>query len=131
MKDMQPAMEKILLTWLRDLERNWSCQAAPAKDVDIGKRIQFLTVNIIIQLCLGDSFKCTEDDVDRHDFLETVKFATLISLQMSTFPELATILRYLTQCPPLHRLLVPSAEDRAGLGRMIGVSAGWVYRFVP
>ncbi|KAI4174653.1 MAG: hypothetical protein LQ346_008214 [Caloplaca aetnensis] len=119
-KDMQPAMDKILLAWIRDLERNWSCQAAQAKDVDIGKRIQFLTVDIITQLCLGDSFRCTEDDVDQHDFLETVKMATPISLQMSTFPELATIMRYLTQFPPLHRLLVPSAEDKGGLGKTIG-----------
>lgn len=128
---MQPAMDKILLAWIRDLERNWSCQAAQAKDVDIGKRIQFLTVDIITQLCLGDSFRCTEDDVDQHDFLETVKMATPISLQMSTFPELATIMRYLTQFPPLHRLLVPSAEDKGGLGKTIGVSASSVCRFVP
>ncbi|KAL9003904.1 MAG: hypothetical protein Q9188_003242 [Gyalolechia gomerana] len=118
-KDLQPAIDKILSAWIRRLEEEWIWKPEQSTDFDIGKRIQFLTVDIITQLCLGDSFQCSENDRDQYGFLETVKSATPISLQMSTFPEFTKIMYHLTKNSTIRRLLVPSIRDKGGIGTVI------------
>lgn len=121
MKDLQPEIDKILSAWIRRLEEEWIWKPEQPTDFDIGKRIQFLTVDIITQLCLGDSFQCSENDRDQYGFLETVKSATPISLQMSTFPEFTKIMYHLTKNSTIRRLLVPSIRDKGGIGTVIKV----------
>ena len=119
---MQPAIDDIVVTWIERLEKQWSSSIpGRARDFDIGKRIQFLAVDITTKLCLGESFRCIEEDRDQYAFLETVKNATPISLQLSLFPELTKMMYHLTKLSPIHRLLVPSAKDRGGIGNVMGV----------
>ncbi|KAI4172463.1 MAG: hypothetical protein LQ343_003553 [Gyalolechia ehrenbergii] len=56
-KDLQPEIDKILSAWIRRLEEEWIWKPEQPTDFDIGKRIQFLTVDIITQLCLGNQAK--------------------------------------------------------------------------
>lgn len=118
---MQPAVDNIIVTWIQRLERQWSSTPGQARDFDIGKRIQFLAVDVTTKLCLGESFRCIEEDRDQHAFLETVKNATPVSLQLSLFPELTKMMYHLTKLAPLGRLLVPSADDKGGIGTVMSV----------
>ncbi|KAL9582639.1 MAG: hypothetical protein Q9203_005413, partial [Teloschistes exilis] len=121
-QDVEASMDKILLVWLERLTKDWVRGPGLSRGFDIAKRIQFLTVDIITQLSLGECFQCTEHDTDRYGFLETVKDATPISLQMSLFPEIPRMMYHLTKIPLLRRLLVPSENDEGGIGKVIGVS---------
>ncbi|KAL8983128.1 MAG: hypothetical protein Q9205_002552 [Flavoplaca limonia] len=113
-QDIQPTVDEIVVNWIQCLRERWSSTPKQARDFDIGKRIQFLTVDITTKLCLGESFRCVEEDRDQHAFLDTVKTATPVSLQLSLFPELTRTLYHLTKLAPIRRLLVPSAEDKSG-----------------
>ncbi|KAL8977082.1 MAG: hypothetical protein Q9205_007044 [Flavoplaca limonia] len=118
---MQAAVDDILVTWIRRLRKQWASESGQARDFDIGQRIQFLAVDITTKLCLGESFRCIEEDRDQHAFLDTVKTATPVSLQMSLFPELTRALYHLTKLASIRRLLVPSAEDKSGIGTVMRV----------
>lgn len=118
---MQPAIDKILMTWIRRLESDWTWKPNQPSDFDIGKRIPFFTVDIITQLCLDESFKCIENDRDQYGFLEPVKLATPISLQMSICPEITNIMYRFTKASAIRRLLVPSTDDKGGIGKVIKV----------
>ena len=118
---MEPAVDDIIVTWIQHLEKQWSSKSGRIRDFDMGKRIQFLAVDITTKLCLGESFKCIEEDRDQYSFLETVKNATPISLQLSLFPEITKTIYHLSKLSPIRWLLVPSAKDRGGIGSVMGV----------
>ncbi|KAL8674088.1 MAG: hypothetical protein Q9168_001483 [Polycauliona sp. 1 TL-2023] len=120
-QDPQAAVDDVILTWIQHLRKQRSSVPGQARGFDIGRRIQFLTVDVTTKLCLGESFGCIEADRDQHAFLETVKDATPISLQLSLFPELTKMMYHLAKLTPLRRFLVPSAADIGGIGTVMGV----------
>ncbi|KAL8848774.1 MAG: hypothetical protein Q9221_006245 [Calogaya cf. arnoldii] len=118
---MQPAVDEIVVIWIQRLEKQWSSIPGQARDFDIGRMIQFLAVDVTTKLCLGESFRCIEEDRDQHAFLETIKSATPVSLQLSLFPEITKMMYHLTKLTPFRRLLVPSVDDKGGIGTVMSV----------
>ncbi|KAI4278019.1 MAG: hypothetical protein LQ337_001348 [Flavoplaca oasis] len=120
-QDIQSAVDQIVGNWIQCLREGWSSTPRQARDFDIGKRIQFLAVDITTKLCLGESFRCIEEDRDQHAFLDTVRTATPVSLQLSLFPAFTKALYHLIKVVPIHHFVVPSAEDKSGIGTVMGV----------
>ncbi|KAL8664969.1 MAG: hypothetical protein Q9202_002679 [Teloschistes flavicans] len=54
---MEPSIDKILVVWLERLKNDWGSGPGPSRDFDIAQKIQFLTVDIITQLCLVPLFR--------------------------------------------------------------------------
>ena len=115
---MEPIIDERLLDWLRRLKAS---EPGKLKSFDIGKRIQFLTVDIITELCLGTALGCVASDSDKHDFLATVQRGNTVCQHFSVLLELNSLMYYLTKLPFLGPLIVPKASDRAGVGRIMGV----------
>ncbi|KAL9033299.1 MAG: hypothetical protein Q9180_006020, partial [Flavoplaca navasiana] len=130
-QDIQSTVDEIVVKWIQCLRERWSSTPKQARDFDVGKRIQFLTVDITTKLCLGESFRCVEEDRDQHAFLDTVKTATPVSLQLSLFPELTRTLYHLTKLAPIRRLLVPSAENKSGIGTVMSVVKKVISKWEP
>lgn len=118
---MEPIIDERLLDWLRRLNSMWASEPGKLKSFDIGKRIQFLTVDIITELCLGTALGCVASDSDKHDFLATVQRGNTVCQHFSVLLELNSLMYYLTKLPFLGPLIVPKASDRAGVGRIMGV----------
>lgn len=120
--NMEIQIDDHICRWLERIgDLGLSHQGNP-KAFDIGKSIQYLTVDIISHLCLGEEFGCVENDSDRYDFLGAVETGTIASLYLSVLGELRGLLSFLTTIPFMHRLLVPSVKDKDGIGRVMGVS---------
>lgn len=120
--NIETQIDDHICRWLeriRDL--GLSHQGSPIA-FDIGKSIQYLTVDVISHLCLGEEFGCVENDSDRYNFLGAVETGTIASLYLSVLGELRGLLSFLTTIPFMHRLLVPSVKDKDGIGRVMGVS---------
>ena len=109
-----------MLQWLHKLQ-SFTGDSQASTNLDIGRQVQYLTVDIISRLCLGQPFGCIENDNDQYEFLETVKQATPVSLYFTVFPELSALLFYLTKIPLLRRIIVPSTADANGLGKVMKV----------
>lgn len=118
---MEPVIDEQLLDWLRMVSSNWTSKPGQSRSFDIGKRFQFLTVDIITKLCLGTALGCVASDSDMYDFLATVKQGNSICQHSSALLKLNSPMYYLAKNPYLGPLLVPKPTDRSGVGRIMGV----------
>lgn len=116
---MEPIIDGLLLGWIDSLRKRF---AGPEQgSCDIGKRIQFLTVDIITKICLGDEIGCVKHDRDMHRILETVELGNKVCQYFSVFLELNTLFFQLARIPMLAKKLFPRQSDSTGVGRLMGV----------
>jgi hypothetical protein len=121
---MEPIIDELVLGWLDLLRKRF---ARPDQGLcDIGKRIQFLTVDIITKICLGDEIGCIKNDCDMHRLLETVEMGNKVCQYFSVFLEMNTLFFQLARIPALAKRLFPRPCDSTGVGRIMGVSLLYV-----
>lgn len=118
---MEPTIDERILDWILRAESSCTSNQGPPISFDIGKRIQFLTVDIITQICLGTALGCVASDSDKHEFLETVERGNKICQHLSVLLELNSLIYYLTMIPLLGPLIVSKPTDSQGVGRIMGV----------
>lgn len=118
---METVIDDRLLDWLHRVEESWTSGPGESRSFDIGKRIQFLTVDIITKICLGTALGCVASDSDKHEFLATVEQGNSVCQHFSVILELNSLMYYLTKLPILGPLIVPQATDGSGVGRIMGV----------
>lgn len=113
-------IDEQLLDWLHRVDLSWISGPGKYSTFDIGKGIQFLTVDIITKICLGMALGCVASDSDKYDFLATVEQGNPVCQHFSVILELNSLMYYLANLPFLGSL-VPKATDRSGVGRIMGV----------
>lgn len=118
---MESLIDERILDWLHRVDSTWTSEPGKLKSFDIGKRIQFLNVDIISQFCLGTVLGCVATDSDRYDFLATVRRGNAVCQNFSVPLEMNSLMYHLTRIPFLGPLIVPKSTDRAGVGRIMGV----------
>ena len=124
---MEPIIDEEIMGWIRQARINCVSEPSKVKAYDIGKRIEFLTVDIITRICLGTAFGCIASDSDKYDFLETVKQGSSFCQYLSVLHELNSLLFYITKIPILGRCLIPQSSDESGVGRILGVSKAVIW----
>lgn len=124
--NMEILIDDHICRWLERIRDLGLPHQGSPKAFDIGKSIQYLTVDIISHLCLGEEFGCVENDSDRYNFLGAVETGTIASVYLSVLGELRGLLSFLMTMPLMHRLLVPSVKDKDGIGRVMGVCTSFV-----
>ena len=121
-QDMEPIMDEQLMQWLGRASADWASDSTTAKPFDIGKRIQFLTVDIMTKICLGQPLGCVESDSDQYDFLQSIEQGNTVCQHLSVLLELNSLLHFIAKIPIIGARLVPQATDNSGVGRIMGVS---------
>ena len=116
-------IDERLMEWINRAKSDWISEPSKARSFDIGQRIQFLTIDIITQICLGTPVGCVASDSDKYEILKTVEQGTSVCQHFSILLELNSLLFYITKIPLLGPRLIPQASDRSGVGRIMGVSS--------
>jgi hypothetical protein len=116
---MESIIDQLVLGWLNSIRKRFT--GSEQVSCDIGQKIQFLTVDIITKLCLGDEIGCVKHDRDMHNILGTVETGNKACQYLSVFLELNTIFFQLARIPALKRVLFPKRSDLTGVGRLMGV----------
>ncbi|KAL2450600.1 Cytochrome P450 monooxygenase ABA1 [Exophiala dermatitidis] len=125
-------IDERILDFCQRIEQKWCSESSETKAFDIGRRIQYLAVDIITHLCFGAPLGFMDKDSDVHNFLYTIESQLPIVQHFSVITEFNTILERITRIPLFRRLLLPSAADRTGVGRIMGISKKVVdKRFLP
>lgn len=122
---MEPIIDGRVVGWMELLRKRFA--GDDQVSCDIGQKIQFLTVDIITKLCLGDEIGCVKNDRDMHHILETVEKGTHVCQYFSVFLWMNTVFLQLARIPALAKLLFPKPEDSTGVGRLMGVRFPDVY----
>ena len=116
-------IDEQLTQWLRRASSDWASEATNIKPFNIGKRIQFLTVDVMTKICLGQPLGCVESDSDQYDFLKSIEQGNEVCQHLSVLLEFNSVLHNIAKIPIIGARLVPQATDRLGVGRIMGVSS--------
>ena len=122
METLEPVIDARLTDWLERAHQHWCSEPEDCTAFDIGRRIQFLTVDVITQVCLGKELGCVATDSDRYDFLATVQRGNAVCQYFSVLLELNSLLYWLARLPVIGALITPRPGDKSGVGRIMGVS---------
>lgn len=80
--------------------------------------MQYLTLEVVTSLSLGQAFGWVKEDKDVHEYIETMWFNFRILNFLMSYPP---SMRFLS-LPMIQRSMAPSMKDRTGLGKIKGVA---------
>ncbi len=96
------------------LERKYISDRDKFRPVDLARKVQFLTLDVITSLAFGKRFGFTDKDTDVYSYIKITEDSMPVMMLLSIFPVLARLLQ-----SRLLRRLLPSEHDRVGLGAFI------------
>ncbi|CAI0642619.1 unnamed protein product [Colletotrichum noveboracense] len=102
---------------VRLIEEKYVSTAVNFRPVDLCRKIQYLTLDIITSLAFGYHFGYLEQDADVHRYIQTTEESMPVMMTLTVFPQLAKLLQ-----SPLFRRAMPSEHDRVGFGQFIAVA---------
>ena len=85
------------------------------RPMDLARKVQFLTLDIISMLAFGKQFGYVATDSDVYSYIKMTEESMPVMMVLTVFPALAKVLQ-----SPLLRGLLPSEHDRVGFGKFIG-----------
>lgn len=106
---------------LRSLFKLWKdkyvSQGSTFRPLDLARGMQYLTLDIISTVSLGEPFGFVSRDEDLYEYIGTMTDNFPAMTFMSAVPTLSRIMRI----PAVQRLVAPSVKDRIGMGRIKAV----------
>ncbi|ERS98938.1 hypothetical protein HMPREF1624_04131 [Sporothrix schenckii ATCC 58251] len=114
---LEAAMDKEILAFVDLLERKYISTDTDYRPVDLARKVQYLTLDVITALAFSKRFGYTEQDADVYSYIKITEDSMPVMMFLSIFPGLAKVLQ-----SPLFRRLMPSEHDRVGFGRFIAVA---------
>ena len=100
------------------IERKYVCtHEEVGRQMDFGQKVQYLTVDVISALAFDQAFGDLIVDDDKYDYIKTVEEAMPVIMLMTVLPGVHSFLENNT----LMKLMAPSATDKIGFGKVIGI----------
>lgn len=115
--NLEPDMDAVILTLVDLIKSKYISKGADVRPVDLGEKIQFLTLDVITALALGKSFGFLEDE-DKYQYIKTMEANMPAMNFMSAVPMLSRLIRI----PAVQRVILPSVKDRIGLGKVKAIA---------
>ena len=101
---------------VRLIEEKYLSTETEYRPVDLGRKIQYMALDIIGQIAFGETLGFLDNDADQYEYIAQVEASLPVMQMIAMRPWVIGLL----QSPLLRRLVMPSAKDPVGLGRMIG-----------
>ena len=109
--------------FVNHIDTQWATDPGESiKTLDMARIIQFLTVDVITQLCFGKPLGFLSNNKDMFSFLKTIETQLPIVQHFTIIHEVNTLIQRLANVPWLKRLIAPSPRDCTGIGVIMGVS---------
>ncbi|XRM37641.1 hypothetical protein ABZX51_001103 [Aspergillus tubingensis] len=118
---MEYAIDQNLLTWLDYIRIH--AVATPDRHVafDMARSIQWLLFDMVCHLCLGHPLGFIDQHEDFYGFQNVLETRLPIVEKFAIFTEVNTWIKMISHIPILRRVL-PSPQDRDGIGAIMGVA---------
>ncbi|KAH7095544.1 putative cytochrome P450 monooxygenase [Paraphoma chrysanthemicola] len=91
------------------------------KQMDLGRKIQYFTLDVISTIGFGQPFGDIKADADLNDYITSGKEGLTVVALSAAFG----LTPYL-QWPPIARLFGPSENDKSGFGKMLATARGLI-----
>ncbi|KAK0701343.1 cytochrome P450 [Apiosordaria backusii] len=113
--ELEGSIDTRVAAFLGLIRRNYvSKEGGPVKKMDLAKKIQFFTMDVISLVAFGTTFHMLDQDSDISNFIKSSEDGLLIGNMF-----MALNLGWLVQAPVIGKFLGPSLKDKTGFGAMI------------
>jgi cytochrome P450 len=114
---MEESIDKQIQIWIEQIRGKYLSTGKDLKVMDLGRAVQYFTLDVISDLAFGRAFGDIPDDTDNFGYIKTTEDAIGFMTLLSIFPN---VHRYIEQSR-LIDLLAPTAKDKTGLGKIVGI----------
>ena len=83
--------------------------------MDFARKAEFFTLDVISSIAFGRPFGDLVSDSDNHKFVRALEKAGPSIMIVTVFPWISKLLQW-----PVLKSVLPSAEDKIGLGKVMG-----------
>ena len=115
---LEQTIDERLLDLVALIERNYISEGTSLKRMDFARIAQFFTLDVISDVAFGVPFGDVKDDEDKFEYIKTTEENLPVLILMAILPQIHRFL----ETTYLMALLAPSAKDKLGLGRIIGIA---------
>lgn len=114
---LEPDIDARLQELLDLIRRKYISTSNGSKPMDLARKIQYFTLDVISTIGFGEAFGDLLADDDLNDYIKSGEQGLTVVMISAALG----LTKYL-QWPPLARLLGPSEKDKTGFGKMMGVA---------
>ncbi|CAK7568169.1 MAG: hypothetical protein SEPTF4163_006152 [Sporothrix epigloea] len=87
---------------------------APYRTVDIARKVQFFTLDVISKIAFGDAFGCLKNDIDMFGYIAMTESTLPVFVTVAILPWAVDLLQ-----SPYMRPLVPNVRNMVGFGNVM------------
>ena len=95
------------------IRRKYLTVGAHVKRLDFAELAQYLTLDVVTFLSLGQPFGFVSEDTDKYEYVKSMEDNFPILNFFSIVPGLSDIMRI----PTVQNSLIPTTKDKTGLGK--------------
>ncbi|EON66251.1 hypothetical protein W97_05644 [Coniosporium apollinis CBS 100218] len=111
-------VDKHIGKWVEVIRQRYVSTGRELKPMDLGRAAQYFTLDVISDLAFNRPFGDLEADADKFDYIKVTADAMGVMMLLTIFPG---VHRWI-EASYLVDLVAPSAKDKTGLGRVVGVA---------
>lgn len=115
--NLEKTIDETIQALVRLIDEKYVSASTEFKPIDIGRKAQYFTLDVLSSLAFGKSFGDIETDSDNHKYIETVEESGPAIILVMVLPWISKLLQL-----PLLKGLLPSAEDTIGFGKIMGIA---------
>jgi cytochrome P450 len=118
---LESSIDEYIYELIDLIQTKYLSTEACSTPVDLARKIQYLTLDVISAIGFGQAFGDLKADADLYDYLESSEQGLTV-LTVSAALGLIPILQW----GPLARLFGPSEKDRSGFGKMLATARSMI-----
>lgn len=112
---LERGIDRGIMAFIGLIERNYVSEGAIFRPMDLARKAQYLTLDIIGDIAFGSDFGHLTQDADVHEYIKRTEASMPAMMVVSVLPVLARLMQ-----SPLLRRFMPSENDPHGFGKFIG-----------
>ncbi|OJD17754.1 hypothetical protein AJ78_02163 [Emergomyces pasteurianus Ep9510] len=116
-ESLQESVDKQIAKFIRLLETKYLSTDTELRPVDVARKVQYLTLDVISTLAFGRTFGFLDKDGDLFDYIKTTEESLPLMQMIALLPWLVNVLQ-----SRLFEAFLPSHTDVVGLGRVMGIA---------
>jgi len=104
----------VIWSFIHLIRKKYLTLGSVLKPMDFAKIAQFLTLDVITCLSLGQPFGWITEDKDMYEYIKTMEENLPVMNIFSAIPLLSAIMRI----PAVQKAAIPGVKDRVGMGKV-------------
>jgi cytochrome P450 len=113
---LEASIDKHVRNLVLLIRRKYISSPSCTRPMDLSRKAQYFTIDMITDVAFGASFGDLEQDEDMHEYLQRTENSLPVMVMIGTVPSLKDWLQH----PWIGRWIYPSATAEKGIGKLIG-----------